>query len=65
MPFGNGRPIMLMPCCSQRLSMWYLDTPRAVLAQVGNASPRTDAKHATTGALARVFQREPQPLCAR
>ena len=27
--------------------MWYLDTPHAVLAQVGNASPRTDAKHAT------------------
>ena len=21
------------------ISMWYLDTPRAVLAQVGNASP--------------------------
>ena len=35
------------PVLFSAISMWYLDTPRAVLAQVGNASPRTDAKHAT------------------
>ena len=31
------------PVLFSAISMWYLDTPRAVLAQVGNASPRTDA----------------------